>query len=67
MNNKVCCLTCKNLCINEYVVPAEDDKMAYSFSCMVTEKQMTWGDLEDFFCSVHSNQEAIKLMREAVQ
>jgi len=66
MNNKVCCLTCKNLCINEHMVP-EHDKIAYSFSCMVAETEMTWGDLEDFFCSLHSDQGAIRLMREAIQ
>lgn len=67
MNNKVCCLTCKNLCVNEYVVPTENDKLAYSFSCIVAGTEMTWGDLENFFCSVHSDQDSIKLMREAVQ
>lgn len=66
MNNKVCCRTCKNLCINEHVVP-EHDKIAYSFSCMVAGTEMTWHDLEYFFCSLHSDQETIKQMREAVQ
>lgn len=66
MSNNISCGTCAWL--RETTESEErEPEMDRTFFCMILADDMTSKDYQDFFCSEHSNREAIKLMREVIQ
>lgn len=63
MTEPICCRTCNHLRIDEHEV---DGKTAYQFTCTVLADDMTWCDINDFFCSEHSDRETVKRIREGI-